>query len=196
MRGFREAYERTVGRTLLGLVGLLGLLGGVSGCRPAAAGGSPSDAWLGSPAGAWIEVSPGTIAAGLRVTVRADCGDNSPATVTSRAFGTATLRPWSTRLSAEVQVAPNVKDGGYEVTLTCQSGQTAKTTLWVVTRQTPPTVGPNTGGGFLAGNDHRLSAPVVWLAGGFGALIAAAVVGIASVRRQRRASWGSAIVRK
>jgi hypothetical protein len=188
MRGCREACGRTAGRTLLGIIGLLGLLAGLTGCGPAAAGGAPS-----AP---WIEVSPGTITAGFRVTVRADCGDNGEATATSRSFGTVTLRLRNARLSAEVQVASNVKDGGYEVTLTCQSGQTAKTTLWVINRQAPPTVGPHTGGGFLAGNDHRLSGPVFWIVGGCAALLAAAVVGITSVRRERRIPVGNGSVRR
>ena len=110
-------------RILLGTVGVFALLGSASACeRPRAA----------NAAGVWIEVTPETVDAGSFVALRADCGDNSvPATVTSEAFGTVTMRPFVNMLTAEVDIPARTKEGGYDVNLACRSGSTATASLWV-----------------------------------------------------------------
>ena len=164
---------------LLKAVGLLALLGGVSACaepRTASAGG------------VWIEVTPDAVDAGSSVALRADCGDNSvPATVTSKAFGTVTVKPDLNLLTAEVRVPARIKAGGYDVNLACRSGSTATTTLRVGGNATAePTMGPHTGGGFLAKRGRGgLAGPGIWLIGGVGALAAAGALGAITVRRRR-----------
>jgi hypothetical protein len=180
-------------RLLLGTVGLLALLGGASAC------GQPSAT---SAGGVWIEVTPATVDAGSSVALRADCGDNSvPATVTSNAFGTVTVQPDLNLLTAEVVVPAQTKEGGYDVNLACPSGSTATTTLQVASTATAapstataapstataqPSMGPHTGGGFLANRGRGLLAgPEIWLIGGAGALAAAGALGAITVRRRR-----------
>jgi hypothetical protein len=166
-------------RMLLGTVGLLAVLGGAS------AWGQPSAA---SVSGVWIEVTPGTVDAGSSVALRADCGDNSvPATVTSEAFGTVTVQPDLNLLTADVTVPAGTKEGGYDVNLACRSGSTATTTLRVDGNATAePTMGPHTGGGFLAKRGRGgLAGPGIWLIGGVGALAAAGALGAITVRRRR-----------
>ena len=171
---------------LLGTVGLLALLGGASAC------GQPTASTAG---GVWIEVIPGTVDAGSSVALRADCGDNSvPATVTSNAFGTVNVQPDLNLLKAEVLVPARTQQGGYDVNLACRSGSTATTTLQVVgkvtaqptTRTAKPSMGPHTGGGFLANRGRGvLAGPAIWLVGGAGALAAAGALGAITVRRRR-----------
>jgi hypothetical protein len=173
-------------RMLLGTVGLFALLGGASAC------GQPRTATAG---GVWIEVTPDTVDAGLSVALRADCGDNSvPATVTSKAFGTVTVQPDLNLLTAEVEVPAGTKEGGYDVNLACRSGSTATTTLRVSSKASAPpdpataepTMGPHTGGGFLANRGRGgLAGPEIWLIGGAGALAAAGALGAITVRRRR-----------
>jgi hypothetical protein len=145
-------------------------------------------------AAVWVEVSPTTITAGFEVGLRADCADNSnSATVNSKAFGQVTLQPLNSLLQAEVRVPESTPPGGYDVTLTCRTGATATTTLWVIHKNANAgtgTIGPHTGGGFLAGTRARLphlrrlvTGPTAWLAGAMAALLAAGAVGAASVRR-------------
>jgi hypothetical protein len=173
-------------RILLGTVGLFALLGGASAC------GQPTATTAG---GVWIEVNPETVDAGSSVALRADCGDNSvPATVTSQAFGTVTVQPDLNLLTAEVQVPAQTKAGGYGVNLACPSGSTATTTLQVSAKATAqpskttaaPSMGPHTGGGFLANRGRSgLAGPAIWLIGGAGALAAAGALGAITVRRRR-----------
>jgi hypothetical protein len=166
-------------RVLLGTVGLLALLGGASAC------GQPRAANAG---GVWIEVTPATVDAGSVVALRADCGDNSvPATVTSNAFGTVTVRPDLNLLTGEVRVPARTKGGGYDVDLACRSGSRATTTLSVGNKATAePSMGPHTGGGFLANRGRSgLAGPEIWLIGGAGALAAAGALGAITVRRRR-----------
>jgi hypothetical protein len=154
-------------RVLVGTVGLFALLGGASACEQ-----------LRANAGAvWVEVTPETVDAGSFVALRADCGDNSvPATVTSNAFGTATVQPDLNLLTAKVEVPSQTKKGAYEVKLACRSGSIATTSM-----------GPHTGGGFLANRGRSgLAGPEVWLIGGAGALAAAGALGAITVRRRRR----------
>jgi len=169
---------------LLATVGLFALLGGASACgqfREANAGG------------VWVEVTPAAVDAGSPVALRADCGDNSvPATVTSKAFGTVTVQPDLNLLTAKVDVPTQTTEGRYEVNLACRGGSTASTSLRVVSRATPepstpePSMGPHTGGGFLANRGRGgLAGPEIWLIGGIGALAAAGVLGAITVRRRR-----------
>ena len=143
----------------------------------------------------WIEVTPETVDAGSFVALRADCGDNSvPATVTSEAFGTVTVKPFVNMLTAEVDVPAGTKEGGYDVNLACRSGSTATASLWVGNNDAAveagptaePSMGPHTGGGFLANRGRSgLTGPEIWLIGGAGALVAAGALGAITVRRRR-----------
>jgi hypothetical protein len=167
-------------RMLLGTVGLFALLGGASACEQPRASNAGS---------VWIEVIPETVDAGSVVAFRADCGDNSvPATVTSKAFGTVTVQPDLNLLTAEVKVPARTTEGRYDVNLACRSGSTATTTLWVGNKATAaaPSMGPHTGGGFLANRGSSgLAGPEIWLIGGAGALAAAGALGAITVRRRR-----------
>ena len=165
---------------LLGTVGVFALLGSASACeRPRAA----------EAAGVWIEVSPVSVDAGSVVLLRADCGDNSvPATVTSEAFGTVTVQPFLSMLKAEVDVPARTKEGRYDVNLACRSGSTATASLSVGSKgpTAEPSMGPHTGGGFLANRGRSgLTSPEIWLIGGAGALVAAGAVSARTVRRRR-----------
>jgi hypothetical protein len=167
-------------RILLGTVGLFALLGWASACeQPGAA----------NAGGVWIEVTPETVDAGSFVALRADCGDNSvPATVTSKAFGTVTVQPFVNLLTAEVDIPARTKEGGYDVNLACRSGSTASASLWVGSKgpTAEPSMGPHTGGGFLANRGRSgLTGPAIWLIGGAGALVAAGALGAITVRRRR-----------
>jgi hypothetical protein len=167
-------------RILLGTVGVFALLGWASACgQPRAANASS----------VWIEVTPETVDAGSFVALRADCGDNSvPATVTSKAFGTVTVKPFANMLTAEVDIPAPTKQGGYDVNLACRSGSTAMTSLWVGSKgpTAEPSMGPHTGGGFLANRGRSgLTGPEIWLIGGAGALVAAGALGAITVRRGR-----------
>ncbi len=183
---------------LLGTVGLFAVLGWASAC------GQPTAA---NAAGVFIEVTPSTVAAGSFVALRADCGDNSvPATATSKAFGTVTLQSFANmQLTAEVKVPARTKEGGYDVNLACRSGSTATasgstasgstatTTLWVTNKAATaePSMGPHTGGGFLANRGRSgLTGSEIWLIGGAGALVAAGVLGAITVRRRRHRPAG------
>ncbi len=144
----------------------------------------------------WIEVTPVTVDAGSFVALNADCGDNSvPATVTSEAFGTVTVKPFINMLTAEVDVPARTKEGGYDVNLACQNGSTATASLWVGSNgptaepsmgpTAEPSMGPHTGGGFLANRGRGLTGPMIWLIGGVGVLVAAGALGAITVRRRR-----------
>ena len=131
--------------------------------------------------------------AGSFVALSADCGDNSvPATVTSKAFGTVTVQPYLNLLTAKVEVPARTKEGRYDVNLACRSGSTATASLWVGSNGTAepstaePSMGPHTGGGFLANRGRSgLAGPEIWLIGGAGALVAAGALGAITVRRRR-----------
>jgi hypothetical protein len=168
-------------RLLLTTVGFVALLGGAGAC------GQPRAA---SAGGVWVEVTPATVDAGSRVALRADCGDNSvAATVTSTAFGTVTVRPDLNLLTAEVRVPARTAGGGHDVNLACPSGSTATTSLRVLgsTATPAPSMGPHTGGGFLANRGRGgLAGPQIWLIGGAGLLAAAGALGAITVRRRRR----------
>ena len=172
-------------RMLYGFIALFALLStGAGGAQAAAA------------ARVWVEVTPGTITAGSVVSVRADCGDNNNTVpVTSEAFGTITLTPVNSNLAAKIEVPATTAEGGYDVTLACRTGATATTTLWVLNTvgaesavRAESTVGPATGGGFLARED-RTPEPNRWPLIGAAALavaLAAVAVAIRPVRRGRR----------
>jgi hypothetical protein len=172
-------------RILLGTVGVFALLGSASACEQPR---TPT------ASGVWIEVSPVTVDAGSFVALRAKCGDNTvPATVTSNAFGTVSVKPVGNMLTAEAEVPVQTKQGTYDVNLSCRNGSTATTSLSVGSKgptveptTAEPSMGPHTGGGFLA---HRgrsgLVGPVIWLIGGAGALVAAGALGATTVRRRR-----------
>jgi MYXO-CTERM domain-containing protein len=91
-------------------------------------------------------------------------------------------------LTAEVDVPAQTKEGGYDVNLACRSGSTASASLWVGSKgpTAEPSMGPHTGGGFLANRGRSgLTGPAIWLIGGAGALVAAGALGAITVRRRR-----------
>jgi len=171
-------------RILFAAVGVFALLGGASACGELRAS---------NVGGVWVEVTPAIVDAGSSVALRADCGDNSvPATVTSTAFGTVTVQPDLNLLTAKAEVPARTEARAYEVKLACRSGSTATTTLRVGSTATAapstaaPSMGPHTGGGFLANRGRGgLAGPAIWLIGGVGALAAAAAIGAITVRRRR-----------
>lgn len=175
-------------RALLATLGAGALLAGLSGCGVAHASTNSS--------GASVQVSPGTIAAGSSVKITATCGDSSnSATVRSIAFGTLTLMPQDSLLTGTVMIPPNAAAGTFAVDLTCRTGSTATTTLTIlgsnaVAPTAPPTatMGPHTGGGFLAnsGSGSRSGSRTaqLWIGGGLAAIGAA--IGVATVTKRRR----------
>lgn len=167
-------------RVFFGTVGLLAVLGWTSACQ------QPRES---AATGVGIDVTPQSVNAGSFVALRADCEDNSvPATVTSKAFGTVTVEPFLNTLKAEVEVPAQTSEGVYDVNLACPSGSTATASLRVGPRgpTAQPSLGPHTGGGFLANRGgNGLTGPVIWLLGGASALIAAGALGATTVRRRR-----------
>lgn len=137
-----------------------------------------------------IQVDPSTVEPGLRVEIRASCGDNvNPAKVRSRAFSEVTLTPGhgGGSLVSTVTVSTSVEPGEYRVRLSCANGSSAATDLIVLHMQRP-TRGPDTGGGGLADDDAAGPAgsrvvPAVLAGGGAAALATAGVL----VSRRRRA---------
>lgn len=175
-------------RILLGTVGVFALVGWATACgQPRAANGSD----------VWIEVTPETVDAGSFVALRAACGDNrdnrDPATVTSQAFGTVSVQPVGNLLTAETEVPAQTREGAYDVNLACRNGSTATASLSVGSKApttkgptAEPSMGPHTGGGFLANRGRSgLTGPGIWLIGGAGALVAAGALGATTVRRRR-----------
>ncbi|GHJ45498.1 hypothetical protein Cs7R123_28400 [Catellatospora sp. TT07R-123] len=155
-----------------------------SAIRVAASAAALALAGLSAPApayaeGVFVEVNPSTIQAGFQVAIRASCGDAlNNAKVHSEAFGTVTVEPANAYLIAAATVPENKPPRGYSVKLTCPSRQTATTTLWVVGEHSS-NHGPNTGGGFLAGDDGSTLIGAGAAAVGLGA-------GVALLARRRR----------
>ncbi len=134
-------------RALAALVGTTALLAaGLALATPAQAA-----------SGVWVSVNPSTITAGFQVGITGSCGENvNTASVSSGAFTSpVTLTPVNGVLSATAVVPTTTKAQGYNVTLSCASGNMATTTVWVVNNATP-TKGPATGGG---GATHRRRHP-------------------------------------
>lgn len=169
-------------RRLLVLAGVIALAGGASAC----------DESVSANTGAWVEVSPSSTVPGDKVTVRASCETTATnATIVSSAFGSVAPKPKANILTATVQVSLDAAPGTHEVTLTCGTGTTATTTLFISTRadrvSKKPTKGPHTGGGYLArgGGNEGTSGPWIWFAASGGAFAAATTL---TLRRRRRAS--------
>jgi hypothetical protein len=131
--------------------------------------------------GVWVSVNPSTITAGFQVSITGSCGDNTnQASVSSGAFTSpVALTPYGGSLSATAVVPSTTRAQGYTVTLKCASGNTATTTLWVISMATP-TKGPNTGGGGMAGTGSA-----TMLAGGLTVLVAGGSLGAVALRRRR-----------
>jgi hypothetical protein len=131
----------------------------------------------------FIEVNPSTILAGFQVALRGSCGANpNPAKATSQAFGTVTLNPEKGFLIGDATIPTDKKPAGYSVRLTCASGSTATTTLWVISASSRPTKGPNTGGGYLANHGGGGTALLV---GGLAAVAAGGALAFWTARRRR-----------
>lgn len=141
--------------------------------------------------GEYIRVTPSTIQAGYQVHIDAFCSDNvNPATVESDAFGVVTIPPVPDPEVAgrylhrgTVTIPPDKPNRTYHVTITCPSQQRATTSLHVV-NNAPSSKGPNTGGGYLAGNkvkDGTLT--MIWA--GAAALALGAMLFAISRRRKK-----------
>jgi hypothetical protein len=141
----------------------------------------------------FVEVTPGTAQAGTRVHIRASCDDPSDrqAIVQSDAFGRvivmreqdrvlSTASPSGNVLVGSVVIPGSKAPGTYSVNLQCENGNTATTTLTVVS-MTQPTQGPATGGGGTAG----LSLGSLILAGGVALVAIGAGLGLFGARRNR-----------
>lgn len=130
-------------------------------------------------------VSPASIRPGFAIELRATCADNvNPAFVSSRAFGSVTLRPNHGVLMATVIVPSDTAAGTYNVSLSCASGGRSSATLTVLGRNQPnPRHGPATGGGEMS----SMTGAHVALAGGLGTLLAGVGIVIMTGLRRRAA---------
>ncbi|MET8364745.1 hypothetical protein ABZU53_14410 [Micromonospora sp. NPDC005194] len=171
---------RTINRALSSALALVGLIGAfvLLSVAPARAGENTS-----------VEVTPNSVPAGSRVTIRASCDNNNSnnrqATVQSDAFGRVVLRPDNGFLKGEVTVPGNKEPGDYQVDLRCQNNQTAQTMLTVL-NMASPSKGPATGGGGTAGGRGIGSILVVG-----GVAVVAAAVALGMVGGRRRTGAGS-----
>ncbi|PGH42372.1 hypothetical protein GA0070622_1810 [Micromonospora sediminicola] len=159
-------------RVLSSVLGLVGLVAAfvLTTAVPARAGES-----------VFIEVTPNSVQAGSRVTIRAGCdnSNNRQAQVTSDAFGgRVMLRPDNGFLTGSTTVPGNKAPGDYPVNLDCSNGNTASTMLTVL-NMSQPSKGPATGGGGTAGGGR--GAGSLLLVGG---LVAVAVVAGVGARRK------------
>jgi len=146
--------------------------------------GAPSAAWAD---GEFLRITPSTIQAGFQVEIEANCGDAvNPATVSSDAFGVVTITPQRDPRTNQVldrgqaTIPPGTKAGSYKVLLKCPSQQTATTTLHVVNTNPIRSLGPHTGGGYLAHNDNS----GLMIGAGSAAVAAGALLFVLSRRRR------------
>ncbi|MEV7331070.1 hypothetical protein [Micromonospora sp. NPDC093244] len=169
---------RTINRALSSALTLVGLVAAfvLMTVTPARAGENT-----------FVEVTPNSVPAGSRVTIRASCDNNNErqANVHSDAFGHVMLRSDNGFLKGEVTVPGNKEPGDYPVDLRCQNGQTASTMLTVL-NMASPSKGPATGGGGTAGGRGTGSLLVL---GGVALVATAVALGMAGGRR--RAGAGS-----
>jgi hypothetical protein len=145
-------------------------------------------------ANVFVEVSPSTATAGSRVNIRANCNDptDRQAIVQSDAFGRVVVMREQDRilstasptgdgvLTGSVVIPGSKEPGTFQVNLECGNGNTASTTLTVVS-MSQPTRGPATGGGGTAGFGVG---PLI-LAGGVTMIALGAGLGLLGVRRKR-----------
>jgi hypothetical protein len=157
-------------RALRAVLGLLGLVAAfvLTTAAPARAGEN-----------VFVEVTPNSVQAGSRVSIRASCDGNNDrqAQVTSDAFGRVMLRPDNGFLTGAVTVPGNKAPGDYPVNLDCSNGKTASTMLTVL-NMAQPSKGPATGGGGTAGGRGAGSLLLV------GGLVVVAVVAGVGARRK------------
>ncbi|MGY0004158.1 hypothetical protein [Micromonospora sp. I033] len=157
-------------RALWAVLGLLGLVAAfvLTTASPARAGEN-----------VFVEVTPNSVQAGSRVSIRASCDNNNTrqAQVTSDAFGRVVLRPDNGFLTGAVTIPGNKAPGDYPVNLDCPNGQTASTMLTVL-NMAQPSKGPATGGGGTAGGRGAGSLLLI------GGLVAVAVVAGVGARRR------------
>ncbi|HEX2773624.1 MAG TPA: hypothetical protein VHN18_14505 [Micromonosporaceae bacterium] len=143
----------------------------------------------------FVQVDPSTAPAGSRINVSANCDDptDRQAIVQSDAFGRLVVMRNEDRilsspspnggdgvLTGSVVIPGSKAAGDYPVTLECENGNTATTTLTVV-NMGQPTRGPATGGGGTAG----VGVGPLILAGGITLIALGAGLGLVGVRRRR-----------
>ncbi len=173
-------------RILLGVAGGLVLFGMTAGCQTAVASTTTAHVAGGNS----VQVSPRSVAPGGVVAIRASCTDGSTsATVSSLVFTSVTMVSQNAQLAGQATVPATTAPGTFAVDLTCSSGSTATTSITITgSTAVPATVGPHTGGGFLAnggrGGSGFNAAPTLWILGGVTTIAAAAAV--ATVGRRRR----------
>jgi hypothetical protein len=137
-------------------------------------------------ASVFIEVNPSTVLAGFAVSIRASCGSSvTPAKAISPAFssGSVTLAPDKLFLIGTATVPRDKAAHGYPVRLSCKTGRTATTTLWVIAASSQPTRGPNTGGGFLAHQGGPVGPAMI--GGGLAAVGVGGALAVWTARRRR-----------
>ncbi|WP_434741371.1 hypothetical protein [Micromonospora sp. SH-82] len=131
----------------------------------------------------FIEVTPNSVQAGNRVTIRASCDNDNKqsAEAHSDAFdGKVTLRPDNNGfLTGTTDVPSNQQAGDYPVDLRCRDGKTAQTMLTVL-NMAQPSKGPATGGG---GTAEGRGTGSVLIVGGIAALAVVAGLGLIGRRR-------------
>ncbi|MEU7755926.1 hypothetical protein AB0B57_34610 [Micromonospora sp. NPDC049101] len=131
----------------------------------------------------FVEVTPNSVQAGSRVSIKASCdNDNNDrkSSVHSDAFGHVMLKPDKGFLTGQVTIARDKPAGDYPVDLRCDNGQTSSTTLTVL-NMASPSKGPATGGGGTAGGRGTGS---LLLLGGVALVATAVALGMAGGRRR------------
>ncbi|MEW2432082.1 hypothetical protein AB0877_29070 [Micromonospora sp. NPDC047644] len=165
---------RTINRALSSALTLVGLVGAfvLLSVAPARAGEN-----------VFVEVTPNSVQAGSRVSIKASCdndNNNRQSSVHSDAFGSVTLRPDKGFLTAQASIPRDKPADQYPVDLRCDNGQTSSTTLTVL-NMASPSKGPATGGGGMAGGRGTGSLLVF---GGVALVATAIVLGMAGGRRR------------
>ena len=141
----------------------------------------------------FVQVSPTTVQAGYLVGIRASCRDNGqPATVESPAFGLVTVQPQDGVLTAAAMVGDRTRPDSYRVRLTCRGGETATTTLGVLSGGYPEK-GPATGFGGAAGGGDPGDLLVTT---GVASTVAGVVLALFAVRRRRGAAVAGRAARR
>ncbi|MEU4553551.1 hypothetical protein EV382_3880 [Micromonospora violae] len=165
---------RTINRALSSVLTLVGLVGAfvLLSVAPARAGEN-----------VFVEVTPNSVQAGSRVSIKASCdndNNNRQSSVHSDAFGQVRLRPDKGFLTGQATIPRDKPAGDYAVDLRCENGETSSTTLTVL-NMASPSKGPATGGGGMAGGRGTGSLLVI---GGVALVGTAIVLGMAGGRRR------------
>ncbi|MEU8185101.1 hypothetical protein AB0B85_13440 [Micromonospora sp. NPDC049044] len=165
---------RTINRALSSALTLVALVGAfvLMSVAPARAGEN-----------IFVEVTPNSVQAGSRVSIKASCdndNNNRQSSVHSDAFGPVTLKPDKGFLTGQATIPRDKAAGDYPVDLRCENGETSSTMLTVL-NMASPSKGPATGGGGTAGGRGTGSLLVL---GGVALVATAVALGMAGGRRR------------